>query len=223
MFSKAHLHHAYCVEGNRRGALASIKTFIEKELCLSIVGNPDVLFFDFDTFTIDNGRNLIELSSRKALGERKVFVVAFNFINQEAQNALLKLTEEPSPNTHFFIVVPSAAIFLPTLKSRLLIVSRSDSHEGETNENKKSDEFVKSTIKRRLESAKALASLVSDDEQSKIEILEFLERLERHIRGNGELDKRKALVLEEVIKAKRQIFTRSPSLKMILEHLCLVI
>ncbi|HXK39748.1 MAG TPA: hypothetical protein VJ837_02870, partial [Candidatus Paceibacterota bacterium] len=37
---------------------------------------------------------------------------------REAQNALLKMLEDPSPRTHFFLVTPHPELLLPTLRSR---------------------------------------------------------------------------------------------------------
>jgi len=48
-----------------------------------------------------------------------LFVIAASFITHEAQNALLKLFEEPPVDTAFVLVVPPAFQLLPTLQSRI--------------------------------------------------------------------------------------------------------
>lgn len=63
---------------------------------------------------------------RPAVARRKVFIVgdAEQLVSQEASpeaaNALLKLLEEPPPDTTFLLTTPDPEALLPTLRSRLL-------------------------------------------------------------------------------------------------------
>lgn len=221
MFSKENLHHAYCIEGDKAEAIREVKKFLETELNLSVLGNPDVLFLEYDTFTINDGRVISEMAIKKPFGERKIFTTAFNFITREAQNSLLKLFEEPTAATTFFLIVPSAVIFLPTLKSRLMIIGSPEAREAEKRTGNREAEFLKAPLKTRLEISKKLADSVSDEEKSKAEVLEFLEEIEQ-VLHQRKSSKGASAALEEVMKAKRLIFGRSPATKMILEHIALV-
>ena len=70
-------------------------------------------------------------------GGKKIFVISTNSITREAQNSLLKIFEEPTEGTHFFLILSSSRILIPTLKSRLHVIP-SISSKGE-NENEKED------------------------------------------------------------------------------------
>jgi DNA polymerase III, delta subunit len=71
-------------------------------------------------FGIEDVRRLINDAYRRPNGEAKqrILVVATEFITEEAQQALLKIIEEPPLSTRFFFVIPFGYTFLPTLESR---------------------------------------------------------------------------------------------------------
>ncbi len=50
--------------------------------------------------------------------KERVLVVATQFITEEAQQALLKIIEEPPASTRFIFIIPLGYYFLPTLESR---------------------------------------------------------------------------------------------------------
>lgn len=56
---------------------------------------------------------------RPSTGSEQVFVIQTMFITLEAQNALLKLFEEPPIGLQFVLVVPLGFQLLPTLQSRI--------------------------------------------------------------------------------------------------------
>jgi len=73
-----------------------------------------------DTFGIDEARSLRDRASSKAsaaAGRR--FVLFARQFTHEAQNALLKLLEEPALDASFYIVVARPDRLLPTVRSRL--------------------------------------------------------------------------------------------------------
>jgi hypothetical protein len=69
---------------------------------------------------IDDVRALIAVAYRRPQGEDVVqtILVATEFITEEAQQALLKIIEEPPLSTRFVFVLPSGYSLLPTLESR---------------------------------------------------------------------------------------------------------
>lgn len=73
-----------------------------------------------ERFGIDDARALSERAHIRAITGERNFLVHFGTITSEAQNALLKLFEEPPENTVFHVVVRHEEILLPTLRSRLL-------------------------------------------------------------------------------------------------------
>jgi hypothetical protein len=62
-----------------------------------------------------------------AVGEEKIMVIAPERIFHEAQNALLKLFEEPPPATTLVLIVPAVGNLLGTLRSRMQPLSESGS------------------------------------------------------------------------------------------------
>ena len=121
--NKENLHHAYLLEGEGSVIVPELLKFMEKELKLVIRGNPDIWLGKFQTMSIDDARMIKETQSTKPIsGDRRIFIIELNAVTHEAQNALLKVFEEPAQGTHFFIISPSSDIFLPTLRSLLLSV-----------------------------------------------------------------------------------------------------
>lgn len=71
-------------------------------------------------FGIDDVRALISVAYRRPEGAEveRLLLVATEFITEEAQQALLKLIEEPPISTRFIFVIPEGYTLLPTLESR---------------------------------------------------------------------------------------------------------
>lgn len=104
---------------------------------------------------IDDARALVMLASRRPV-ERQVrsFVVCCNSLSVEAQNALLKLFEEPPHATEFFLVVPHASKIIPTLRSRLVLAGVA---EGASAPNEDVAGFLAASYAERLATIAALA------------------------------------------------------------------
>jgi hypothetical protein len=77
-------------------------------------------FFTYDKVGIDEVRLITaQASLRPTKGDEYVFVVNSLFVTHEAQNALLKLFEEPPAGLSFHLVLPESVRLLPTLMSRV--------------------------------------------------------------------------------------------------------
>jgi len=120
---------------------------------IASIGNPDVRFVEVDVFTVDDARKLSGESQVKAFGKKKIFVVSASRFTPEAQNALLKTFEEPTPDTHFFVIARDENMFLPTLLSRMQTVRL----EGEKNEEVDAKNFLKMTLAKRILFARKFA------------------------------------------------------------------
>jgi DNA polymerase III delta prime subunit len=116
-------HHAYLIVGGD-SVKAELISMLEKNYEVKIHSNPD--FFDrvYETFTIDDARELKSLANMRPVtdSDKKIFILMMNGITVEAQNALLKLLEEPPEYVHFFLIIPSAHLLLPTVKSRMSMI-----------------------------------------------------------------------------------------------------
>lgn len=77
------------------------------------------VFVVLETFGIDDARRLIERAYQRPQElSLQQLIVQTNFITHEAQNALLKVLEEPPLSTSFLFVVSPDLVLLPTLLSR---------------------------------------------------------------------------------------------------------
>ena len=157
-----------------------------------------------------------------ALDVKKFFVIQIDNITFEAQNSLLKLLEEPADYVHFLIVVPSAHLLLPTVKSRMSLIAT-----GETGMSGASDKialeaetFLKATVAKRLDYIKKLATDITDEKRSKQDVVDLLNAIESLVymksgtRGNQRS-------LEAIEKARNYMNDRGASLKMLLEFVAL--
>lgn len=216
----APLHHAYVLDGYSEEISQELLSFLEDELNIHTSRNPDIISLEYETLGIDDARRIKEMQSRKSIGEDKqIFILKFNFITREAQNSLLKVLEEPTARTHFFLIVPSKRIFLPTLLSRVLVVSsEAKDAKGEIDVFK----FVSSNSVKRI---KLLDNII--EEKNKLQAILFLNDLESVFHESLEKGKwtghELAQVFSEIEKGRNYLYARSPSVKMILEHLSLTL
>lgn len=228
------LHHAYCLEGKREGILKELLEFLENNLKFVVKGNPDFYSGEFDTLGIDEGRSINEMQSRRAVSApRRIFIIAANFITREAQNSLLKMFEEPAGGAVFFLIISSASILLPTLRSRMMIVNLNRGMEsGGAEKSEKSanifdaKKFINSAIGERLAMVKKIADKIADEEASRSIVTDFLNSVEREIlneSGTEDLKRKNLFIFEEIDKCRNYAGDRSPSVKMLLEHIAIII
>lgn len=211
--------HAYIIEGERDISILALKEMLQTKWHVKTKGSPDIREEHFETFNIDDARKLKELAIMKPFEKKNVFILATNFIGHEAQNALLKLLEEPIANTYFFILIPNANSLLGTVRSRVATIKFEGTEKAELSNPK---EFLKATQEERL---KILSSFLSHDSQTKkSDLITFLNSLERELASGESTAKRQKetnIALEDIIHFKKYLFDRSPSVKMIGEYLAL--
>jgi DNA polymerase III delta prime subunit len=217
------LHHAYCIVGNAEKIVFDLQNFLEKEFNFPIVGNPDFWYGEYDVLDIEDSSKLKDLHQNKpTVFDKKVFVVNTNFITEKAQNSMLKFFEEPSGDTHFFLIMPSAQNIIPTLKSRMIILEHEEINNSLTNGKR----FLKSSISERMEMIKELMGSISDEEKSKIEVVKLINSIELELKNKTDFlksDKKYLKVFEEIEKIRQYASDASPSLKMLLEYLALIV
>ncbi|MEK7108920.1 MAG: hypothetical protein AAB919_00595, partial [Patescibacteria group bacterium] len=100
-------HHAYYIEGD----LSQFEAY-KKEI-------PHFIAQKYERFGVDDSRELTARASLKVLGETTVFLIGASSMTSEAQQALLKLFEEPQKGVIFVFLIPHGTL-LPTLRSRML-------------------------------------------------------------------------------------------------------
>jgi len=218
--NKESLHHAYCLEGEKQKLLGETLNFLQNFLGLKIQGNPDLWMEDFDTLGIDDSRRISDMQSNKAFGDsKKIYILSVNSITVEAQNAFLKLFEEPTPNTHFFLLIESADRLLPTLKSRLFILSTEKKAILEND----AKSFLEGSTGERLAHVKKISDSISQKKKGKDSAFDFLDTLEVFLEGRLRKEKSKALLrsLSVLVKNRNYMHDRSSSVKIILDNVAI--
>lgn len=90
----------------------------------SIINSPDTLVITPEkSIGIDEVRQIQSFLSRKPYGDKnKVYLQNAHLLTIPAQNALLKILEEPPGNSEIFLVTNQPNQLLPTVLSRVQIV-----------------------------------------------------------------------------------------------------
>jgi DNA polymerase III delta prime subunit len=209
-------HHAYLLEGEKGNVLATLLDLLKERWDIDVKRYPDCILFDQENFVIDGARTLSHFVSGKALlGGKKILIVAFSSITVEAQNALLKVLEEPTAQTYFFLIVPTADILLPTVLSRLY---RSALAPREIKKRELGESFLTASLPGRLQ---MVANIIKN--KNREQALELVDSVEMSLRARGSISNGQLVVYKELEKARAYLYGRSPSVKMLLEHLLLIV
>jgi len=179
------------------------------------VAGVDVEHEVIDNFGIKEARSLRDRAYRTPISHPyRTFVIAFQTITNEAQNALLKLLEEPPATTRFFVVIPHESLLLPTVRSRLQLVSKTDfSKQQEFTDSFRV--FLKQSYAERLS---AIASNTKDKNTDWIKIIKdgVLHWVTEH--QDVPVDSRQKLFLTAEL-----VGTRGASNKILLEEIALLL
>ncbi len=216
---KNNLHHAYLIEGEHETLFPEICSLLEK---------ADMPQETFELFTIDDARALrAKQVEKSADGQKKFFLISVGFFTREAENALLKVFEEPAPDTHFFVVVPSAAFLLPTLRSRFMVLSSAPDKERNTALVAKGKTFLKLSKAARLDYIADLIEEHKDEDKHdalKGEATRLLNAIESALaEKKSDMTADEQFVLKELWKCKNFLRDRGASTKMLLEYVALII
>lgn len=224
---KNNLHHAYLIEGDRGVLEKEVLEFIEG-IGVSTMANSDFSHISVDSFKIEDARQLKAFSLERGISSgRRIFLVSANNFLLEAQNSLLKMFEEPIENTHFFLLVPDANIFLPTFISRFYVIS---SELSEAN-NKDVEKFISMSLPLRLNFIKDLLVEPKDKEEvgvesSRSKSLKFLNSLEQAL-GNKLLGNSTIFtspgVFEHLFKVRKYLSQPGSSVKSLMESVAVVV
>ncbi len=207
------LHHAYFLVGDKVNILKELISFIEGSLNFETSGNPDFWIGQFDNLSIDDAREISQKSERKDFaGNKKIFIIQTDFIGLEAQNSLLKVFEEPTPGTHFFIISPQDML-LPTLRSRMQVISIGQFLETSP------VSILKMNMKERLAKIKEITDGIIDDENTKQDAISLLNTIEMELYKKGVEQNSEGLKICEQTRAS--LYDRGAPIKIILENLLL--
>ncbi len=234
-----YLHHAHLIEGEADALAPVLAAAIERHMGIPARGNPDFTTLFYETFGIDEGRELKERQSRAGFGaedsvkdspSRKIFIVCANAFTHEAQNSLLKTFEEPTEGTYFFIILPRLDAIIPTLKSRVILIDGRRTSVKEDDTKVLAEEFLDSFLEQRFTMAKKLTETKKDEPIDREKIRRILDHIERilYTRTAGislgnETSKLSSSIFRYIFQAKTYLADRGSSPKMLLENLAMVI
>ena len=224
---KENLHHAYLIEGEAEDTTPAIFKFIES-LGIKTIGNPDFCNMALDSLKIDDARKLkLMVGERGYTDDKKIFIISANSFLLEAQNALLKVFEEPIKDTHFFIIVPNTDSLIKTFVSRFYLIKS----EGENKDSMLvAEKFLKMNIRQKLDFIKELLVKTEDtDEESnknsaRSKGLRFLDALELVIHKKiMSKDLKSVDFFDHILKVREFLRMPGSSVKTLLESVALVI
>lgn len=223
-------HHAYYLIGDD-STRDELIVELNKRHKIQVHGNADFSNRKHEIFTIDDARELKSNAGTRPVGtsknlddvpSKKVFIIQMNGITVEAQNALLKLLEEPADYVHFFVIIPSAHLLLSTVKSRLFLIDSetpSNSEKGDALNEAKS--FLKMSVPKRPDFIKKLTEDISKENKSKQDATQFLNAIEYAVRARSLPSRSDISVFSTIEKARTYMNDRAPSVKMLLEYVAL--
>ena len=220
------LHHAYLIEGQRAAAMDFVHSALDRAGIMS-AGNPDVVIKEYSNFSIEASRELKEEHSQKSFGGgKRFFIISADGMLYDAQNSLLKIFEDPSGDSHFFIILPEIDSLLPTLRSRFFVVrGKSDMAEAEA----EGERFLKMPAQARLDEIAEIIKKAEDAEDpgiSKNYAFKILDGVEAamftHTRNKAKTEEQ-TFRFKEIYKARKYLFSSGASVKMLLEHLAVIL
>lgn len=221
------LYHSYVVEGDLMTTAEDIINLLETRGEIEKF-SPDVLCQFYESFTIDDSGQIKEWHSRLGITQlKKVCIIAAHFINKEAEQTLLKIIEEPKEDTHFFIIVPDASLLLDTILSRVHLVKN---NEVIVNEDKKIvEDFIRSEPSKRIVMVSGIIDEFKNSEGSaglRFKALSLVSGIEKDIYDQWKKDinnEEKKFILNELKNAREFLSNPGASVKMILEHIALIL
>lgn len=87
------------------------------------IAKEDLRIFEREEFKISDAKEVIAEAYISSVREKFIVLIGKIF-NKEAQNALLKVLEEPPANIHFLIFVPYKNALIPTIRSRMKVINK---------------------------------------------------------------------------------------------------
>jgi hypothetical protein len=214
------MHHAYIYEGSlsiHDALVASAKAAFGFEEKGTVAA--DIHIYSYEKLNIEEARALTSEASFTSVSGRALYVITASSISFDAQQALLKLFEEPPEGVIFVMLTPPGSL-MQTLRSRF---AEYPEHLEEHNVSAAlSKKFLSSSNKER---STQIAALLKDEEGVKERVRDFLNSTEKlvyaaHTKkpGNG-----LRASLEDIQMVRGYLGDRSASLKMLLEHLAMAL
>lgn len=217
------------ITGRTDEALARAIAYAEHQTGEVYKDSSDITVLSYTGLSIEDVRALRTLLAEGPVQApvRVVIIRAERFF-AEAQNAFLKLLEEPAEAVCLVLSVPSEATLLPTILSRLVREQRKEREHQAVSEETRS--FLTLSKKERVAyaeklSEKARTGTDEDKRATRTRIRELVEEITLSVR-NREVEAEEGeriLLLSELATLLPLLSERSAPVKMILLHLCAVL
>lgn len=197
------VHHAELVRSNA----------VKIHEVQSLTDDSEVFDIYIERFGIDDARELVRKAHNRPSNSSFIYlIVRTEFITHEAQNALLKVLEEPPASSRLIFVVPPDLTLLPTLESRFS--DTASNNEIQTLESKETfEKFIRASYADRL-SMIEVATKGKDIEWQRC----MKQGLTYHL-----MTCKKDETLSDLEYSVRTLLTRGASNKMLFEHIALIL
>lgn len=194
MESNLRQHHAYLLLGNIEHSRSFLYALLGEEK------TSNDFIADYGLLGVDEAAE-IRLQQQEKV-EKKNIIISAERMSDNAQNALLKVIEEPNPGVMLYFLFPRQIPILPTIISRTITVVTPNNYQQLIFPVK---DFLKSSHVQRLDQIDILDKNRKANKQDVVqsyEVQEFLDALES---GLGMLfHKKPSLQLQESFHAIRQ-------------------
>ena len=222
------MHHAFVIEAGAEEGIAIVQAWTERELGMVIKNNPDISILRYGLFSVEDARGVAEkVAGAPFVGEHKVVVISANRAYHEAQNALLKLFEEPPRGTFLFLIMPSLGGLLPTLRSRVQVLNKLVPRQssGRQEIEGAAEQFLAASKEKRSAIIKKLTSGKDEEERRELreEAIAIVNGIEATAYASGRTTSRHRELLGDIQVLRGYLHDRSAPVRIILEHLSLAI
>lgn len=217
-------HHAFVIAAEAEEGIRLAEAWVTESLKLTTKNNPDVLEFRYGLFSVEDARKVANVVSHAPLrGDQKAVIIAANRLYHEAQNALLKVFEEPPKGTFLFLIVPSIGMLLPTLRSRVHLLAGRERGARGLVVSEEAEAFIRASKEKRTAIIKKLSTGKDEDErrENRDRAIGLVNGIEAAAYAAGV--EKQVTLLTETATLRGYLHDRSAPLKMILEHLSLVL
>lgn len=208
------LSHAYLVVGGAAGEVVAMSGKITRKLGITVF-DREIVRPEGGIISVKTVRELRARLSYKphSSSHHLVFFPEADALTVEAQNALLKILEEPPSPAVFVLAVPSPERLLPTIVSRCQKVSllTPSSASG-------SDEEVMAIFNKSLSRQFALAAELAKNPELTAVCDQWVLGWRNKLRQG---DRQAAFMLKAVLLAKERLLTTEASPRLFLEDLIL--
>lgn len=205
-------HHAVLITSSSREIL---NTLLTEELKAR---SPAHRFFNQTVIDIETARSIITWALTP-YHEEKIALISFHTIGLEAQNALLKVLEEPRAGVRFILITSALSSLIETVLSRVCIIEDTEIANDSQNEAKI---FLQTKPGVRMKLPYIVSILSATDEERRKDrelIRQFILSLSKELSSAPKA----SLYVEEVLEIASYAADPSASSKAILEYLGLLL